>query len=42
MTIIVSDLLAISDSFITNEKISSEERQKSFTGMMRIALEACR
>lgn len=35
-------LLTISDSFVTNEKISSEERQKSFTGMMRIALEACR
>lgn len=35
-------LLTISDSFVTDEKISPEERQKSFTGMMRVALESCR
>ncbi len=34
-------LLTISDSFVTNEKLSAEERQKSFTSMMRVALEAC-
>ncbi|MDE6660557.1 MAG: purine-nucleoside phosphorylase [Anaeroplasmataceae bacterium] len=32
-------LLTISDSFISHEVTSSEERQKNFTNMMRIALE---
>lgn len=34
-------LLTISDSFISNEVTTAEERQKSFTNMMKIALEAC-
>lgn len=32
-------LLTISDSFVTHEVTTSEERQNSFTNMMRIALE---
>ena len=32
-------LLTISDSFITHEVTSSEERQNSFTNMMKVALE---
>ena len=32
-------LLTISDSYVTNEEISSEERESSFTNMMKIALE---
>lgn len=32
-------LLTISDSFITHEATSAEERQNSFTNMMKIALE---
>ena len=32
-------LLTISDSFVTGEVTSSEEREKSFEGMMQIALE---
>lgn len=34
-------LLTISDSFITNEKASAQERQTAFTKMMEIALETC-
>ena len=34
-----SCLLTISDSFITNEATSAEERQNSFSNMMKIALE---
>lgn len=34
-------LLTISDSFTSNEKATVEERQKSFTNMMKVALEAC-
>ena len=33
-------LLTISDNMITHEETSAEERQKSFTAMMQIALEA--
>lgn len=33
-------LLTISDSFVTKEATSSEERQNAFTAMMKIALEA--
>lgn len=33
-------LLTISDSFITHEVTSSEERQNSFTNMMKVALES--
>jgi len=33
-------LLTISDSFVTNEVTTAEERQTSFTNMMKIALEA--
>ncbi len=33
-------LLTISDSFVTEEHTSSEERQDSFTNMMKVALEA--
>jgi purine-nucleoside phosphorylase, family 1 (deoD) len=33
-------LLTISDSFITNEQVSAEGRQNSFTSMMEVALEA--
>ncbi|WP_342269016.1 purine-nucleoside phosphorylase [Spiroplasma endosymbiont of Aspidapion aeneum] len=33
-------ILTISDSFITNEKTSPEERQNSFTNMMELALES--
>lgn len=33
-------LLTISDSFVTNELTTAEERQNSFTDMMKIALEA--
>ena len=33
-------LLTISDSLVTHESASSEERQKSFTKMMKIALES--
>lgn len=33
-------ILTISDSFVTNELTSSQERQNSFTNMMKIALEA--
>ncbi|NLY62958.1 MAG: purine-nucleoside phosphorylase [Erysipelothrix sp.] len=33
-------LLTISDSFVTNEKTSAQERQESFNNMMEIALEA--
>lgn len=35
-------LLTISDHFITKEETTSEEREKSFTNMMKIALEAAR
>lgn len=34
-------LLTISDSFVSKEVTTAEERQKSFTNMMKIALEAC-
>ena len=33
-------LLTISDSFVTDEETTAEERQLSFTNMMKIALEA--
>ncbi len=33
-------LLTISDSFVTNEATSAQERQESFNNMMEIALEA--
>lgn len=33
-------LLTISDSFPTGEKATTEERQTSFTGMMKVALES--
>ncbi len=33
-------VLTISDSFVTNEVTTAEERQTSFTNMMKIALEA--
>ncbi|EJW93893.1 purine nucleoside phosphorylase, partial [gut metagenome] len=33
-------LLTISDSFISHEETTAEERQSSFTNMMKIALEA--
>lgn len=33
-------ILTISDSFITHEETSAEERQNSFTTMMKLALEA--
>ena len=33
-------LLTISDSFVTNEATTAEERQSSFNSMMEIALEA--
>ena len=33
-------LLTISDSFVNDEKTTAEERQNSFTNMMKIALEA--
>lgn len=33
-------VLTISDSFVTEEATSAEERQESFTNMMKIALEA--
>lgn len=36
-----SCLLTISDSFTSNQKATAEERQNSFTNMMKIALEAC-
>ena len=32
-------LLTISDSFVTKTEISAEERQNSFTDMMKLALE---
>ena len=32
-------LLTISDSFITHEATSAEERQTAFTNMMKVALE---
>ena len=32
-------LLTISDSFVSNEITTSEERQNSFTNMMKIALD---
>ena len=35
-------LLTISDSFITHEVTSAEERQNSFTNMMKVALELAR
>lgn len=34
-------LLTISDSFPSNEQATAQERQNSFTDMMKIALEAC-
>lgn len=33
-------VLTISDSFVTNEVTTAEERQNSFTNMMKVALEA--
>ncbi len=33
-------LITISDSFVTNEETTPEERQNSFTNMMKIALES--
>lgn len=33
-------LLTISDSFVSNEKLTAEERQESFRTMMRLALES--
>ena len=35
-------LLTISDSFVNHEELSSEQRQNSFTEMMRLALETAR
>lgn len=34
-------LLTISDSFTSKQVTTAEERQKSFTNMMKVALEAC-
>ncbi|WP_381415325.1 purine-nucleoside phosphorylase [Spiroplasma endosymbiont of Anurida maritima] len=34
-------LLTISDSFITSEKTSPEDRQNSFNNMIKLALESC-
>lgn len=34
-------LLTISDSLCTKEETTAEERQKTFTDMMKVALEAC-
>lgn len=34
-------LLTISDSFTSKQVTTAEERQKSFTSMMKVALEAC-
>ena len=34
-------LLTISDSFVTHANLSSEQRERSFESMMRVALEAC-
>ena len=33
-------LLTISDSFVSNEVTTAQERQTSFTNMMKVALEA--
>jgi purine-nucleoside phosphorylase len=33
-------LLTISDSLVTNEETTAEERQNAFTNMMQVALEA--
>lgn len=35
-------LLTISDSFVSHVELTAEERQNSFTEMMRLALETCR
>lgn len=35
-----SAILTISDSFVTGEKLSSEEREKNFNDMMKLALES--
>lgn len=35
-----SCLLTISDSFITKEKLTSEEREKNFNDMITLALES--
>ena len=32
--------MTISDSFVTGEKTTAEERQTTFTDMMKLALEA--
>lgn len=34
-------MLTISDHFVTNEQISSQARQESFSNMMKVALQAC-
>ena len=34
-------LLTISDSFVTHANLSSEQRERSFESMMKVALEAC-
>ena len=34
-------LLTVSDSLVTQEKTSPEEREKTFTQMMELALETC-
>ena len=33
-------IMTISDHFVTGEKATAEERQNSFTDMMKLALEA--
>ena len=33
-------IMTISDSFVTGEKTTAEERQTTFTDMMKLALEA--
>ena len=35
-----SCILTVSDSLVTNEKLSSEEREKSMTNMIKVALES--
>ena len=35
-------LLTISDSFVNHVELSSEEREKSFTDMIRLALETAK
>ena len=39
LLLLLQTLLTVSDSLVTNEETTAEEREKTFTAMMEVALE---